>query len=89
MKLKQVAAQLYTIRDHLKTPSDIAKSLKRVSDIGYQAVQISGMGPIDESELVKILDGEGLVCCATHENGNMILNEPEKVIERLRKLDCT
>lgn len=89
MKLKQVAAQLYTIRDHLKTPSDIARSLKKVSDIGYQAVQISGMGPIDESELVKILDGEGLVCCATHENGNMILNEPEKVIERLRKLDCT
>ncbi|MCE5324657.1 sugar phosphate isomerase/epimerase [bacterium] len=89
MKLKQVAAQLYTIRDHLKTPADVAASLKKVSDIGYQAVQISGMGPIDESELVKILDGEGLVCCATHEDTQTLLDDPNAVIDRLKKLDCT
>lgn len=88
MKLKQVAAQLYTVRDYLKTPGDIAKSLKKVSDIGYQAVQLSGLGPIDDAELVKILDGEGLVCCATHEDGKTILDEPEKVVEHLQRLNC-
>ncbi len=88
MKKSQIAAQLYTLRDYLKTPEDIAKTLKRVKAIGYDAVQISGMGPIEESELVKMLDGEGLVCCATHEPGALIVNEVEKVIERLNKLGC-
>ena len=46
MRLTQVAAQLYTLRDHLKTPVKIAKTLRRVRAMGYPAVQISGLGPI-------------------------------------------
>lgn len=88
MKLAQVAAQLYTCRDLLKTPAGIADTLRRVRAIGYTAVQVSGMGPIAEEELVRILDGEGLTCCATHEPPKTILDSPEKVVERLRKLDC-
>ncbi len=88
MKKSQIAAQLYTLRDYLKTPEDIAKTMKRVKEIGYDAVQVSGMGPIEESELIKILDGEGLVCCATHEPGVQVVEEVEKVIERLNKLGC-
>jgi sugar phosphate isomerase/epimerase len=88
MKINQIAAQLFTLRDHLKTPTDIARTLKKVRAIGYEAVQVSGMGPIDEYELVKILDGEGLTCCATHEPGNLILEDIGKVIERLQKLRC-
>lgn len=88
MKIGQVAVQLYTLRDYIKTPADVAVTLKRVRQIGYEAVQVSGMGPIDEAELVRILDGEGLVCCATHESGDKILNETGWVIERLQKLKC-
>lgn len=88
MKLKQVAAQLYTCRDLLTTPADIAKTLKKIRSIGYTAVQVSGMGPIPEGELNTILDGEGLTCCATHESGEVILKTPEKVVERLQKLRC-
>ncbi|MGF1678593.1 MAG: sugar phosphate isomerase/epimerase family protein [Candidatus Methylacidiphilales bacterium] len=89
MKRHQVAAQLYTCRDLLKTPSDIKECLKRVRAAGYEAVQISGMGPIAEEELNLILDGEGLVCCATHEDGNRIRKEPHLVVERLQKLRCS
>lgn len=89
MKTSQIAAQLYTCRDLLKTPADIVKTLKRVRAAGYTAVQVSGMGPIAEAELVAILDGEGLVCCATHESGKTIRETPEKVVERLAALRCT
>jgi sugar phosphate isomerase/epimerase len=82
----RIAAQLYTLRDHLKTPEEIARTLRKVKQIGYDAVQVSGMGPIAEEDLLRILQAEGLVCCATHE-GN-ILSEPERVVERLRKLEC-
>lgn len=88
MKIEQVAAQLYTVRDHLTTPADIASTLKTVKKIGYQAVQVSGMGPIGEAELVSILDGEGLVCCATHESSEQILADPMSIVDRLKKLNC-
>ena len=73
MKKDRIAAQLYTLREFLKTPADIAESLKKVKKAGLDAVQISGMGPIDLDELNKILDGEGVVCCATHESGADII----------------
>ena len=88
MRRKQIAAQLYTLRDFLKTPEDIAASLKKVKKMGFDAVQVSGLGPIDTAELRKILDGEGLTCCATHESGQMIFDEPEKVVEKLNLLGC-
>ena len=88
MRIHQIAAQLYTLRDFCKTPHDIAQTLKKVRAIGYQAVQVSGIAPTPESELKAMLDGEGLVCCATHEPTQKIFEETAGVIERLQKLDC-
>jgi sugar phosphate isomerase/epimerase len=88
MKENQLAAQLYTLRDFCKTSADIAQTLKKVRAIGYQAVQVSGIAPIPVDELKAMLDGEGLVCCATHEAPQKILEETESVIERLNALDC-
>lgn len=86
MKLEQVAIQLYTLRDHCKTAADLAATAKKVREIGYTAVQVSGVGPIPEEEIVAILRGEGLTLCATHEPALRILNETDAVIERLHKL---
>lgn len=86
MKLTQVAAQLYTLREHCKTAETFAASMKKVRAIGYTAVQISGVGPIPEDEIVRICKGEGLTICATHEGGKVICEEPQKVIDRLGKL---
>ncbi|MFH1614204.1 MAG: sugar phosphate isomerase/epimerase [Planctomycetota bacterium] len=88
MKVEQIAAQLYTVRDYLKTVVDITTSLKKIRKIGYQAVQVSGVGKIDYAELAKILQDEGLYCCATHEDPQLLLQEPERIIERLQKLGC-
>jgi sugar phosphate isomerase/epimerase len=88
MKLGQVAAQLYTVREHTKTPRDLAATLRKIRSIGYPAVQVSAIGPIDNKELAAILDGEGLVCCATHESSSDILNQPRAVIDKLHKIRC-
>ena len=61
-----IAAQLYTLREFTKTPADIAQTLKKVKDMGYEAVQTSALGPIDPKELKKIVDDLGLAICATH-----------------------
>jgi len=89
MKLAQVAAQLCTVRDHCKTAPELAVALKKIKAIGYGAVQVSGVGPIPEAEIVAIAKGEGLVICATHEPGKTIVEEPQAVIDRLGRLGCT
>jgi sugar phosphate isomerase/epimerase len=88
MKISQLAAQLFTLREHCKTPADLAVSLKKVRAIGYQAVQVSGVCPMPEAELTKLLRDNDLVCCATHEKSDMILNEPAAVVKRLQALGC-
>lgn len=84
----RIAAQLYTVRNLIRTPKEIATTLTKIRAIGYPAVQVSGMGPIAETDLKKILDGEGLICCATHEPPERILDCPGEVAERLHLLDC-
>ena len=79
---KNLAAQLYTIRDYTKTPKDIAESMKNIKAIGYDAVQISGLGPIDPKELAAILDGEGLVCCASHDGGEDQFTKTDALIRK-------
>jgi sugar phosphate isomerase/epimerase len=88
MKIHQVAAQLFTVRDICKTPADIAVTLKKIRGIGYQAIQASGIGPIAEEELVRICREEGLTICATHEPPDKIIQDPQAVVARLKKLGC-
>lgn len=89
MTLDKVAAQLYTLRDHLKTPAQISSTLRKVRKIGFRAVEVAGLGPIDTSELARMLDSEGLLCCSTHENSETILDSPDAVVEKLNILGCT
>ncbi|HEX4086789.1 MAG TPA: sugar phosphate isomerase/epimerase [Chthoniobacteraceae bacterium] len=89
MKISQVAAQLYTCRDTLTDAAGVAKTLRRLRETGYTAVQLSGLGQeVAYSDFIRMCADTGLVCCATHESSNVILNTPEKVIENLNILDC-
>ncbi|MFQ3577951.1 MAG: sugar phosphate isomerase/epimerase [Verrucomicrobiia bacterium] len=88
MKISNVAVQLYTLRDFCQTPSDLAASLKKLREIGYEAIQVSGIGPISYEEVRTIASGEGLTICATHESSEMILDQPELVVDRLKTLGC-
>lgn len=83
-----IAAQLYTVREFTKTPEDIAKTMKKVREIGYKAVQLSALGPIDVNELKKILDAEGLTACASHVSLEEARNQTDRVIEEHKILGC-
>jgi len=61
-----IAAQLYTLREFLKTPADIVKTMKRVKKIGYDTAQISGVGPIDAAELRAIMLDAGVTPIGAH-----------------------
>lgn len=82
-----IGAQLYTVRDHIKNASDLAATCKKLRDIGYGAVQISALGPIDDDEVVKILEGEGLLCPVTHVKLDLI-KDTQACLDYHRKLKC-
>jgi sugar phosphate isomerase/epimerase len=86
VRIAQVALQLYNLRDFCRTAGELAATARRVKAIGYSAVQISNIGPIDERDIVRICADEGLVICATHEPGSAIIDETDKVIDRLQRL---
>jgi len=79
-----IGLQLYTLRDFLKTPEDIKASMKKVKEIGYKVVQVSGMGPIELKDLKQIMNEAGLISNSAHINYERIVNETDKVIEECK-----
>lgn len=88
MATSRIAAQLYTLREYTKTTEDFANTIKRVKEIGYDVVQISGIGPIPYTDIKHILDDYGVICCATHISFERMKDEPETVIEEHNLIGC-
>jgi sugar phosphate isomerase/epimerase len=84
----QIGAQMYTLKDHCKTPADIASTCRKLREIGFGAVQASALGPIEPGELRKILDDHGLVCAATHRSLDQMHDDPQALIDEHRVLGC-
>lgn len=88
MAQTSIGIQLYTLRDFTKTPADIAKTFERVKKIGYGAVQLSALGPIDNAELAKLLRENGLIAAATHIGWERLQNEPQAIIDEHQEIGC-
>lgn len=88
MSISTVAAQLYTVRDYTKSRADFAASMKKISDIGYRAVQVSAIGPIPDGEVKQIADDNGLTICITHIPYDRLWNDLDAVIEQHKLWEC-
>ncbi|MDH4179893.1 MAG: sugar phosphate isomerase/epimerase, partial [Armatimonadota bacterium] len=90
MNVSQIAVQLYTVRDQMKTPAELAAALKKIARIGYTAVQFGGLPAIPADDLTAMLSDSGLTCCSTHGTGEAnMLDDPAAAVEVVRKLDCS
>ena len=77
----QLGAQFYTIRDFCKDTDSLAESLKKVADIGYKTVQLSGICAYDAEWMKEELRKNGLTCVLTHTPLDKIKGETEQVIK--------
>lgn len=82
---KRIGVQYYTIRKQCQTLEDFEQSCKKVSEIGYRIVQISGVN-FDAKEMKGILDKYNLQVVTTHRNFQDFLENLEEVIEYNRIL---
>ena len=79
-----IAAQLYTLREFMKMPEDMARTLKRVRQMGYEAAQISGVGPIDPAELRRLMLAAGVEPVGAHVGLDAFRADVRKVIADCR-----
>lgn len=89
MSKPKVGAQLYTLRNHLKTLPDVQKTLRRVADIGYRVVQLSGLGPVPAEDVAKAAEDAGLEIGSTHYGWDRFQSELDKLIDEHRLFKCS
>lgn len=81
-------AQFFTIRDFCKTSDGLFESMKKVADIGYTAIQLSGVCAFDCDWMKERLAETGLKCVLTHNPAERLLSRPENVALDNKKIGC-
>ncbi|MBQ9986087.1 MAG: sugar phosphate isomerase/epimerase [Oscillospiraceae bacterium] len=84
----QIGAQLYTVHEHTKTLEDFSATLKKVADIGYKSVQVSGTCPYEPEWLRDELAKNDLKCVITHIAPKRIVEETELVVKQHEIFGC-
>lgn len=84
----RIGAQLYTVREFMKTPYDMAQTLEKIAALGYRFVQLSGSGPYDPRWMREQLEANGLRCVLTHIPVERLVNEPQRVADEHEILGC-
>lgn len=85
---KRIGAQYFTIREYCQTLEDFEESCRKVSEIGYQVVQLSGIGDFSAEDVKVILDKYELTCACTHRAPLNYLENIEKEIEFHKIIGC-
>ena len=86
--MMQIGAQMYTTRESCKTLDGFSETLRRIADLGYHTVQVSGTCPYDGAWLKQELDRNGLRCVLTHIPVQKLTGETEKVIREHDLFGC-
>ncbi|MCQ2432561.1 MAG: sugar phosphate isomerase/epimerase [Clostridia bacterium] len=85
-----LGAQLYTIRDYTQTVDNYRMAMKRIAEIGYKTVQMSGYNTkeITPAIIKEEAEKNNLKVILTHTDPKRILNETEQVIEEHEMFGC-
>lgn len=75
----EIGIQFYTLRDYCKNLDDFAETLKKVSDMGYKNVQISGVCDYEPQWLNEQLQKNGLKCVLTHIPEAKLIENPAQI----------
>jgi sugar phosphate isomerase/epimerase len=87
--MTQLGAQMYTVREYTRNTKDLMETLRKIRAIGYEAVQVSGIGgDIPVNAVAEGLKENGLVCAATHVGFDECQKDLDAVIAKHRAWGC-
>lgn len=85
---RRIGAQLYTVRDYMQSIADFDNTCKKIAEIGYKIVQISGT-PLKADEMRSVLDKYGLEAVTSHRGFEGFLENLDEIIDYNKTLGCT
>ena len=85
---KSIGAQFYTIREHCQNEADFENSCKKVKEMGYSVVQLSGIGDIAPEAIKSVLDKYELTVACTHRPAERYLENLEEEIKFHKLINC-
>jgi sugar phosphate isomerase/epimerase len=86
MKLSQVAAQLYTVRDYVLDPSGFSRTIDRLKSIGYAGVELIPSNKVKDQEIAKICSHAGMAVAAAHVHHSVLIAHPEAIVDKLQAI---
>ncbi|MBR3817789.1 MAG: TIM barrel protein [Clostridia bacterium] len=84
----KLGAQLYTLRDYIKTYEDCETTFKFLNDIGINVIQISGIGPIPADKVAYLTEKYNMDVCVTHTSFDRMLTDLDIVMKEHKMLGC-
>lgn len=76
----KLGAQLYSVRDKTQTPDDLRATFAKMKEIGYEAIQLSAIGPIDARLIKEYSEEFSLPITCTHQSFENIVEKTEQTI---------
>ena len=80
--------QLYTLRDHIQNKQDFDATLSRLSAMGVDTVQISGIGDIPAEDQKEVLDKNHMKVCITHKGLDRMEKDLPGLIREHKIIGC-
>ena len=84
----EIGVQFYTLRQHCRNLDDFAETMKKVADIGYKNIQVSGVCDYEPEWLREQLNKNGLKCVVTHAAVPKLNEDPAKICRNHDVFDC-
>ena len=88
MSNTRIGLILYTLRDFMKTKEDFARTLARVKETGYDAVELAGIGPLTVAEVAKRARDNDLAIVSGHVGWEGLANNMQEVVDQHKELGC-
>lgn len=83
-----LGAQFYTLRDYCTDLNGLEESMKRVADMGYKSIQLSGVCKYEGEWVAEKIKELGITVDITHYDFNSIVNDTENTIKLHSAMDC-
>lgn len=84
----KLGAQLYTLRDYIRTYEDCEATFKYLNDIGINVIQISGIGPIPAEKVAYLVEKYNMDVCVTHTSFDRMRTDLDAVMKEHKMLGC-
>ena len=84
----KLGAQFYTLRDFCKDLGGLEESMKKVADIGYTSIQLSGVCAYEGEWVAEKAKEIGVTVDITHTPYSKILQETDNVIATHDAMNC-